>query len=269
MKKLTSIDKKSVLVYSDKIYLNKTVTALFYIMLIMIWQILVDQMEVPQYILPSPLVILKEFINSFPLLLKHGRVTILEVLIGFSISLVLGTVLSIFMDKYKLVKDLFYPFMVVTQTVPIMAVAPLLMIWFGFGLTPKIIVVVLVCFFPIAVSLTEGLSSVDGELIDMMRSMNATENQIFFKCKLPAAMPSFFAGLRIAATYSVMGAVVSEWVGAQEGLGIFMTRVMKSYRTAALFADILFIIIMTLIFVAIIDFCGKKLMPWRKAKKKI
>lgn len=269
MKKHTSIDRKSIFIYSDKKYLNKTVTALFYVMLIMAWQILVDYMKVPQYILPSPLVIVKEFISSFPLLLKHGRVTMIEVLIGFSISLILGVILSVFMDKYKLVKNLFYPFMVVTQTVPIMAVAPLLMIWFGFGLTPKIVVVVLVCFFPIAVSLTEGLSSVDEELIDMMRSMNATENQIFFKCKLPAAMPSFFAGLRIAATYSVMGAVVSEWVGAQEGLGIFMTRVMKSYKTPALFADILFIIIMTLIFVAIIDFCGKKLMPWKKDKRRI
>ncbi|SHI33836.1 ABC-type nitrate/sulfonate/bicarbonate transport system, permease component [Dethiosulfatibacter aminovorans DSM 17477] len=266
MKRFINTDKKRYVGYSDKIYLNKTVTALFYIMLIMVWQILVDQMEVPDWILPSPVVILREFINSFPLLLKHGRVTIIEVLGGFAISLVLGTVLSILMDKYRLIKDLFYPFMIITQTVPLMALAPLLMVWFGFGLTPKIIVVVLVCFFPIAVSLTEGLSSVDGELIDLMRSMNATENQIFFKCKLPAAMPSFFAGLRIAATYSVMGAVISEWVGAQEGLGIFMTRVMKSYRIPALFADIVFIIIMTLIFVAVIDFCGKKLMPWRKAK---
>jgi ABC-type nitrate/sulfonate/bicarbonate transport system permease component len=269
MKKSTSIDKKRRVLNTDKRYLNRSVTVLFYVMLIMVWQILVDYMEVPQYILPSPLVILKEFINSFPLLLKHARVTMLEVLIGFSISLVLGVVLSIFMDKYNLAKDLFYPFMVVSQTVPIMAIAPLLMIWFGFGLSPKIIVVVLVCFFPIAVSLTEGLSSVDGELIDMMRSMNATENQIFFKCKLPAAMPSFFAGLRIAATYSVMGAVISEWVGAQEGLGIFLIRVMKSYRIPAMFADILFIIIMTLIFVAIIDICGKKLMPWKKDKRRI
>jgi ABC-type nitrate/sulfonate/bicarbonate transport system permease component len=254
---------------TDKEKKHKYLVLAFYIFLILLWEILVDYFKIATYILPSPWVIAKEMVNSFPLLLQHSRTTILEVLIGFSIALVLGIVLSVIMDRQKIVKKLLYPLMVVSQTIPIMAVAPLLMVWFGFGLTPKIIVVVLVCFFPMAVSFTEGLSSVDSELVDLMRTMKATETQIFLKCKLPASLPSFFSGLRIAATYSVMGAVVSEWVGAKEGLGIFMTRVMKSYRIPALFAVIVFIVVMTLIFVALIDAAGRFFMPWSKEKRSL
>ncbi|MBV1757929.1 MAG: ABC transporter permease [Dethiosulfatibacter sp.] len=261
MKKPTSTDNKALL--------KKVSIPMFYVGILFLWQFMVSILNVPNYILPSPYVIWLELINSFPLLLMHARITAIEVLVGFGIALLLSVILSIAMDRYKYIKDLLYPMMVITQTVPIMAIAPLMMIWFGFGLTPKIIVVVLVCFFPIAVSLTEGLASVDPELIDLMKTMDATESQIFLKCKLPASLPSFFAGLRIAATYSVMGAVVSEWVGAQEGLGIFMTRVMKSYRTPALFAVIIFIIAITLIFVAIIDTIGKKAMPWTKERRSL
>jgi ABC-type nitrate/sulfonate/bicarbonate transport system permease component len=261
MKKPTSTDNRRLI--------NRASIPLFYVGILLLWQFMTTILETPNYILPSPLVIWLELINSFPLLLMHARITVIEVLVGFSIALFLSVVLSIAMDRYKYVKDLLYPMMVITQTVPIMAIAPLMMIWFGFGLTPKIIVVVLVCFFPIAVSLTEGLSSVEPELIDLMKTMDASESQIFLKCKLPASLPSFFAGLRIAATYSVMGAVVSEWVGAQEGLGIFMTRVMKSYRTPALFAVIIFIIAITLIFVAIIDAIGRKAMPWTNERRSL
>ncbi|HBH11557.1 MAG: ABC transporter permease protein [Clostridiales bacterium 38_11] len=261
MKKLISTDNEAVM--------KKASIPLFYVGILLLWQFMTSILNVPDYILPSPYVICLELINSFPLLLMHARITVIEVLTGFGIALFLSVVLSIAMDRYRYIKDLLYPMMVITQTVPIMAIAPLMMIWFGFGLMPKIIVVVLVCFFPIAVSLTEGLASVDPELIDLMKTMNASESQIFLKCKLPASMPSFFAGLRIAATYSVMGAVVSEWVGAQEGLGIFMTRVMKSYRTPALFAVILFIIAITLIFVAIIDTIGRKTMPWSNERRSL
>ncbi|HAE42639.1 MAG TPA: ABC transporter permease [Clostridiales bacterium] len=261
MKKPISTDNKALI--------KKAFIPLFYVGILLLWQFMTTILNVPSYILPSPYVIWLELISSFPLLLMHARITVIEVLVGFSIALLMSVVLSIAMDRYKYIKELLYPMMVITQTVPIMAIAPLMMIWFGFGLTPKIIVVVLVCFFPIAVSLTEGLASVDPELIDLMRTMDANETQIFMKCKLPASLPSFFAGLRIAATYSVMGAVVSEWVGAQEGLGIFMTRVMKSYRTPALFAVIIFIIAITLIFVAIIDTIGKRAMPWTNERRSL
>lgn len=251
---------------TDRLYFRHFDALVFYAMLILAWQFSVDYFKVPEYILPSPLVIVNELMNSMPLLLQHSKTTIIEVVAGFGFSLFLGIFFSVLMDHNRTAKRLFYPLMVVSQTIPIMAVAPLLMIWFGFGITPKILVVILVCFFPITVSLTEGLASVDRELVDLMKTMQASTAQIFFKCKLPASLPSFFAGLRIAATYSVMGAVVSEWVGAKEGLGIFMTRVMKSYRTSALFAVILFIVVMTLIFVALIDASGRFFMPWKKEK---
>jgi ABC-type nitrate/sulfonate/bicarbonate transport system permease component len=259
MKKLTNTD--------ERLSSKKQVIIGFYLFIIVLWQGLTVWLEIPAYILPSPLLILTELYQSFPLLMMHTRVTLTEVLLGFSISIMLSVILSVLMDRHQTLKDLIYPLIVVSQTIPIIAIAPLLMVWFGVGLLRKVIVVVLVCFFPIAVSLTEGLNAADPELVDLMRTMKASERQIFLKCKLPAALPSFFSGLRIAATYSVLGAVVAEWVGAQEGLGIFMTRVMKSYRIPALFASIIIIVVMTLVLVACVDWIGRKAMPWKNEKR--
>jgi ABC-type nitrate/sulfonate/bicarbonate transport system permease component len=245
---------------------NKLIAWIFIALFVVLWEVLTNRLRVPSYILPSPTGIIGELIDSFPLLLMHAKATMLEVLIGYVISLGLGVLIAILMNKFQLIKAIFYPLMVISQTIPLVAIAPLLMIWFGFGITPKIIVVVLVCFFPIAINLTTGLESADEELIDLLRSMKASEFQIFFKCKLKSALPSFFSGMKLAATYSVMGAVISEWIGASEGLGIFMTRVMKTFQTEALFADMLFIIIITLLFVAVIDILSKICMPWTKER---
>ncbi len=260
MKKLENI---------DKMIGRKLKSGVFYFSLLLGWEVVCRVFELPHYLLPSPTMIAIELVNTFPLLMSHAQVTMTQVMIGFLLAIGLGFILSMVMDRYQGLKNLIYPMLVVSQTIPIMAIAPLLMIWFGFGILPKVIVVVLVCFFPVTVSLTEGLSSTDHELIDLMKTMHATERQIFFKCKLPAALPSFFAGLRIAATYSVMGAVVAEWVGAQKGLGIYMTRVMKSYRTPALFANIVVIVVITLLFVLMIDMISKKCMPWKNNQRRI
>ena len=128
----------------------------------------------------------------------------------------------------------FYPFMVLSQTVPIIVIAPLVTIWFGIGIVSKLIVCVLVVFFPITLNLTEGLDSYDRDLEELLMSMNANKLQIFMKLKLPSALVHFFSGLKIAAAYAVMGAVMAEWTGAESGLGI-LTRSMKSFRTAAMF----------------------------------
>ena len=137
------------------------------------------------------------------------------------------------------------------------------MIWFGFGILPKVLIVVLVCFFPITVGFVQGLTSTEPELDELLQVMRATPSQILWKVRVPPAMPQFFSGLKIAAAYSVTGAVLSEWVGAQEGLGIFLTRSMKTFKTAALFADIVIIVVLSLILFYAISLIEKRVIRRR------
>lgn len=254
MKKYINIENKKV---------GNLISLLFLITIVLFWELGVNYFDVKDYFLPSPSNVFKEFIVSFPLIIDHSKVTIIEIVYGFSISLIIAIVTSLLMDRFYIIKKMLYPILVISQTIPIIAIAPLLMLWFGFDYTPKIIIVVLICFFPITVNLTEGLEAVDKELVELMKSLKANSIQIFLKCKLPSAIPSFFAALRIAATYSVVGAVISEWVGAKKGLGIYMIRAMKSYKTDTVFAIIIFIVILTLIFVGIVDVISKLAMPYK------
>lgn len=158
----------------------------------------------------------------------------------------------------------FYPLLVATQTIPLIVLAILLPIWFGFGLLPKIIIVVTVCFFPIVINLMNGLASVDRDQLNLFRSMGAKPLQTFFMIKLPAAAPAFFSGLRISATYSIMAAVISEWVGARQGLGYFMTIAQKSFRIDQVLAAVTIICILSLLLVKIVDWAEYLLVPWNR-----
>ncbi|GAE90486.1 ABC transporter permease [Acetivibrio straminisolvens] len=205
---------------------------------------------------------MNEFIKSGDLLLHHSMVTIAETVLGFILGLVLAILLSLLMSSFKLFRSIFYPFMFLSQTIPIIVVAPLITVWFGFGIVAKLIVCVLVVFFPIALNLTEGLSSYDKDLEDLLICMNASKLQIFMKLKLPSALVHFFSGLKIAAAYAVMGAIMSEWTGAKSGLGIFLTRSMNSFKTAAMFADIAIISAFSILLYALIKLIEKRFIKW-------
>jgi ABC-type nitrate/sulfonate/bicarbonate transport system permease component len=152
--------------------------------------------------------------------------------------------------------------MVLSQTVPIIAIAPVIAIWFGIGIVSKLIICILVVFFPVALNLTEGLNSYDKDLEELLKCMNASKLQIFTKLKLPTALDYFFSGLKIAATYSIMGAVIGEWLGARAGLGIFMTRVMSSHRADMLFAAIVVIVVLSVAMFKLIEITEKIAVPW-------
>ena len=149
-----------------------------------------------------------------------------------------------------------------------MILAPLFAMWFGFGLLPKIMVVILVCFFPIVVSLLEGLNSLDQDILNLMKSMKANRWQIFFLAKFPSSLANFFSGLKIAATYSIIGAVIGEWMGGKSGLGVYMTRVRQSFALDKVFATILIIIVLSIILFKIIELIQFLVMPWRRAINK-
>lgn len=231
--------------------------------LIIAWESLVYVLKTPDYLIPAPSAVLQALIESFPVLMRHTAVTLLEVILGFITALILSVVISLLMVRIKVLYQILWPYMIISQTVPLYILAPLFMIWFGFGILPKVLIVVLVCFFPITVGFVQGLTSTEPELDELLQVMRATPSQILWKVRVPQAMPQFFSGLKIAATYSVTGAVLSEWVGAQEGLGIFLTRSMKTFKTAALFADVLIIIVLSLLLFYIISHLEKKVIRRR------
>jgi len=189
-------------------------------------------------------------------------ITLYEALTGFIIAIILSVAIAIAMDSIIGFKKTIYPVLIISQTVPIIIIAPLFILWFGYGYAPKIIIVTLICFFPITISLLQSLIAVDKEQIDLLRSMGASKFQIYKFVKIPSAMPGFFSGLKIAATYSIMGATIGEWVGGKSGLGVYMIRAKQAFETDRVFAAIIIIVILSISLLKIIEFVEKKNMPW-------
>lgn len=222
---------------------------------------------VPAYMLPSPIDVVKAFADNFSIMMNQAAVTLQETLYGLLIGIAIAFVIASLMDRFTIINKALYPVLVVTQTIPTIAIAPLLVLWMGFGMAPKITLVVITTFFPIAIGLLNGFQSVDEDAINLMRSMGARRLQIFRIIKLPNATASFFSGLRISAAYAVVGAVVSEWLGGFEGLGVYMTRVKKAYAFDKMFAVIVFISAISLVLMGIVVLLEKISMPWVHKKE--
>ena len=230
--------------------------------IILIWFLFCDSEIVPAYMLPSPVDVVKAFVDNFDIMMKQAAVTLQETFYGLAIGISIAFVIASLMDRFNWLYKALYPVLVVTQTIPTIAIAPLLVLWMGFGMAPKITLVVITTFFPIAIGLLNGFESVDVDAINLMRSMGATRLQIFRIVKLPNATASFFSGLRISAAYAVVGAVVSEWLGGFEGLGVYMTRVKKAYAFDKMFAVIVFISAISLVLMGIVILLERISMPW-------
>lgn len=237
--------------------------------ILILWQFLSAMEIVPKFMLPSPLDVLKAFIFDFPLLMNHARTTLLEAFFGLAIGVSLGFMVAVIMDRFHFIYKAIYPILIITQTIPTVAIAPLLVLWLGYGMAPKITLIVIVTFFPITIGLLDGFKSADSDAIQLLRSMNASDRQIFKHIKLPSSISHFFAGLRISVSYSVVGAVISEWLGGFNGLGVYMTRVKKSYSFDKMFAVILLISIISLILMEGVVFLQKISMPWIKGENKL
>jgi len=247
-----------------KIKINNVTPLVFTALLIGLWQLAADTGKVPGFMLPSPVKVLKTFITAMPEMKRHIIVTLKEAFIGLAISIALSLVLAILMDSLKVVKKALYPLLLVSQMIPIIALAPLFVLWFGFGMLPKIIVVVLTCFFPIVISLLEGLNSVDTDMLNLLKAMGASKIQIFKLVKFPASMVSFFSGLRISTTYSIMGAVIAEWLGGTSGLGLYMINVKRSYAVDKVLAATLVIVILSMALFKVVEILQNLAMPWHK-----
>ena len=248
--------------------INKAAPGVLIALLLAVWQGLSSLGVVPKYMLPSPADVVKAFFADFPLLVSHSQTTLAEAALGLSCAIFLAFVVAFFMDRYSLLRRAVYPLLVVSQTVPTVAIAPLLILWLGYGIAPKVVLIVITCFFPMAIGLLEGFSSADPDTINLMRAMGSTQNQIFRYVKFPSALRQFFASLKIAASYSGVGAVISEWLGGMEGLGVYMTRVKKSYSFDKMFAVIFLISIISLVLMKGVSLLQKRVMPWNKTQKK-
>lgn len=222
---------------------------------------------VPAYMLPSPVDVVRAFVDNFSIMMKQASVTLQETVYGLAIGIVIAFVVAALMDRFAILYKAIYPVLVVTQTIPTIAIAPLLVLWMGFGMAPKITLVVITTFFPIAIGLLNGFENVDPDAVNLLRSMGAGRLQIFRYVKLPNATASFFSGLRVSAAYAVVGAVVSEWLGGFEGLGVYMTRVKKAYAFDKMFAVILFISAISLVLMGIVVLLERAAMPWVHKKE--
>lgn len=226
------------------------------------WHVVAARSGLSAFILPSPADVARAGWETRSLLGASIGTTMLETGIGLAVALVLGVAIAAAMDLSTFLRRALYPILVASQTVQILAIAPLLIIWFGFGLLPKVIIVVLVCFFPLAVNTADGLASADPDLVALLRSMGARRRQIWRMVRLPAALPSFFSGLRVAVTYSVVGATIGEWVGGSAGLGLYMLRSKNALATDQVFVAIVITTAISIGLFALVYVIERAALPW-------
>ena len=236
-------------------------------LILTIWQLISTTGVLPSYMLPSPVAVCQALVGDISTILFHAKFTLQESFYGLLIGICLAFVFATMMDRFKILDQAFYPIMIITQTIPTIAIAPILVLWMGFGMAPKITLVVITTFFPITIGLLDGYKSVDKDAIHLLQAMGASRVQIFYHVKFPSALPQFFSGLKISASYAVVGAVVSEWLGGFNGLGVYMTRVKKAYAFDKMFAVIIFIVIISLLLLLAVNVIRRLSMPWLHVEK--
>lgn len=226
------------------------------------WEILVRLLDVPNFVLPAPTRIVREIVVERAMIFGHLEVTLTVVLTGYVLAALVGFSLSVVILYSKAFRRGVLPLIVASQTIPVIAIAPILVIWFGYNVAPRIIITALVAFFPLTVSFVTGLEALEKELIKFFRSLNANEYQIFLKLRLPAALPNIFAGLKVATTLAVIGATISEWVGADAGLGRLMAQDTQQLNTTRVFAALVVLGVFGMGFFALVGMIERLFMPW-------
>ncbi len=228
-----------------------------------LWEGAVSVLGVPPYILPAPSTIAGTFFRQFPLLLRSAAATGLEILMGLALGGLGGLMLAVAIHHSRLVARSVQPFIIASQMIPVFAIAPLLIVWFGYGLWPKVAVAALIGFFPVVVNEVDGLRSASPEAIDLFRTLGASRWQVFTKLLFPASLPSLLSGMKVAATLSVVGATIGEWVGARQGLGYLMLQANAMLRVDLVFAAILMLTLIGLLLFAAFRIIERYVLRWR------
>ncbi len=230
--------------------------------LLAVWEIIVRAAHVPEYLLPAPTQVLADLKTDWVILGPATWVTLREVVIGFVIAAAAGIGLAVVLHLFGPLRRAMYPILIGSQTVPVVVLAPILVILLGYGILPKLVIVGLICFFPIVVNGLDGLRSVDDDFIRMMRTLDATRWGIFRRIEFPAALPLIFSGMRIAATFASIGAVFGEWSGSNSGLGFVMLEATPNLLTARIFAAILILTVISLALFGLVSLVERIAVPW-------
>jgi ABC-type nitrate/sulfonate/bicarbonate transport system permease component len=235
---------------------------LLVVLLVLGWYFVAKVSGMGRFVLPSPVDVAQAAWETRSLLLSAMGTTLLATAVGLGLALVAGIGLAALMDFWPLARRALYPLLVASQTIQILAIAPILVIWFGFGMVPTVSIVVLFCFFPLTVSTADGLASSDPELIALLRAMGAKRRQIWRMVRLPSALPSFFTGLRMAVTYSIVAATIGEWVGGSSGLGMYLLRSKNALATDQVFAAMYVTTLLSVALFALVYGIERISLPW-------
>src|SRR5215831_13111917 len=239
----------------------------FIVALFVLWEAVIDVFHIPPYLIPAPLAVVKQLIVEWPRLLAESAVTTYATLGGFALSIAFGIPVALWIAYSRTVESYVYPLLVFSQSVPKIAIAPLFVVWFGFGIVPKVIAAFMLGFFPVVVSTVAGFKSVEPEMLDLARSMKASRLQTFLKISLPNAMPSIFAGLKVSVTLSVVGAVVGEFVGSNSGIGYLLQIANGNFDLPLMFAALTVLSMMGVILFALVDLAEKLMIPWHQSRR--
>ena len=228
-----------------------------------IWETSVHIFNIPRYILPPPSKIVVTLFVEHEQLLKHTLVTLEEMLLGFALAVSIGIPLAVLMFEFPVLERAFYPYVIGSQTVPVFAIAPLLVLWFDFGIASKVIMAALIVFFAIVLNTLDGLKSTDPDTVNLFRILRATRWQILWKVRIPSALPFIFSGAKIGISISTIGAVIGEWVGAKAGLGYLMLYANAQLQVSLVFAAIFCLTLLGLSLFGLMTLLERYVMPWR------
>jgi ABC-type nitrate/sulfonate/bicarbonate transport system permease component len=231
------------------------------------WQLYCSWANVDPTVLPTPTRVVSSLWDAKDIAWTNTWQTLKETLIGFAVSIVVAVALAVAMDQLAWLRRSLYPMLVGSQTIPVIAIAPLMIIWFGFGLLPKVLVIILVTFFPIVVALLDGFAATEREAMNLLKTMGASKWQTFRLVRFPGAMPYFFTGLRISATYAVIAAIFAEYVGAYTGLGIWMSQSKSAFRTDLVFGAIAISALVSVALFLLVALLSRIVMPWYHAAR--
>jgi NitT/TauT family transport system permease protein len=237
-----------------------------FIAIFLLWELACHLLQVPDYILPSPSMILDKIITSWSLLWENALVTGQEVLLGFGLSILVGIPLAVLSVYSRVFERVAFPFMVSLQTIPKVALAPILVMWLGYGIMPKVMVAFLISFFPIVIGAVVGMRSTEKEMIYLVQSMGANELTTFLKIRLPRALPSIFGGLKIGMGQAVVGATVGEFIAAEKGLGYLQLISQVRLDTALLFASVVMLSLLGVILFNIVALIERLVLPWNRLR---
>lgn len=229
-----------------------------------VWELAVRAAHVPDYLFPAPSAVASSLVSDAGLLADATLVTVREVVFGYLLAVAVGLVVAVLLHFSTALRRALLPLLVLSQTVPTVVLAPILAILLGFGIEPKLVVVAIVCFFPIVVNTVDGLRSTDRELVRMMRTLDGSRAAIFRRVELPGALPAIFSGARIAATYAAVGAVFGEWAGSSSGLGFVMLQSQPSLDTARIFACVLVLSALALCLYGLVSLAERFIVPWHQ-----